>query len=175
MNKILLDCGFYKGAVTRNLLRQGIIDKDWLVHAFEPNPEIDIEEIAKEFPMTVKTHKKAVWIKDGKADFTISERANASHLEGTSGHCPKTTVEVPTIDFSSFVSKLPKAFIWCNMDIEGAEYKVLEKMIKDKTIDKINVLEIEFHDRFMADCNFEDSMKLKHDIEKRGIKVIAEE
>jgi len=173
--KILLDCGFYTGAATRNLLRQGVIDKDWVVYAFEPNPEIDIEEIVKEFPMKVETHREAVWTKGGTKDFKVATRANASHLKGTAGHDPKNIVRVPTIDFSSFVANLPEAFIWCSMDIEGAEYKVLEKMIKEGTIDKINVLEIEMHDRFVADYTFEDSEKLKKDIRERGIKVITEE
>jgi len=173
--RILLDCGFYYGAATRNLLRQGVIDKKWLIHAFEPNPEIDIKKVAEEFPLKIETHQEAVWIKNGKVSFTISIRDNASHIKGTCGHCPKKTVKVTSIDFSSFVAKLPKAFIYCSMDIEGAEYKVLKKMIKDKTIDRINVLETEYHDRFMDKYPIEDWNKLKNDIRKRGIKVISEE
>ena len=57
------------------------------------------------------------------------------------------------------------------MDIEGAEFAVLEKMLKENTIDKINILDIEFHHRLMNDKTPDDARELIRQIKERGVKI----
>jgi hypothetical protein len=54
------------------------------------------------------------------------------------------------------------------LDIEGAEYVVLRKMIKDKTIKMVKSLYVEFHgDRFSVST--EDHNSLLKELKRNGI------
>ena len=56
-------------------------------------------------------------------------------------------VRVSSIDFSEFLMKELKAddVVYCKMDIERAEFAVLLRAIKTKSIAKVNFLDIEWH------------------------------
>lgn len=158
---IYIDCGYYMGMAFEKYIKDA--PGGWTIYAFEPNLEIEV-------PKGVR--RKAVWIKDGEMQFQISGRKDAAALKGESSHPDGSKeITVKTIDFSKFVGKLPNDYIICSMDIEGAEFPVLEKMIKDGTIDKINELDIEFHHRLRLDKNPEDSQELIDKITERGVKV----
>lgn len=152
---IFLDCGFYAGVALHKYIDAGVVDNSWKVYAFEASPEIEINT----YPW-VEVIRKAVWTDTGEVTFQIGGRNDASSVQGTSGHGNPKLVTVPSIDFSHFVAKLPKGFIICSMDIEGSEYRVLEKMLNKGTIDRINILDIEFHDRLMLDKTIDDSQEL---------------
>ncbi len=168
---ILLDAGFYAGKALEQYIDRGIVDDTWTVYAFEPNPDIDIEKQVERFNLPVDIIKKAVWIKDGKVKFQIGGRDDSASIQGTTGHTTPKIVKVPSIDFSKFVSKLPDVYTICSMDIEGSEFRVLEKMLKEHTIDKIDFLDIEFHHRFMNGYSPEDAEELIKQIKSRGVKV----
>jgi hypothetical protein len=55
------------------------------------------------------------------------------------------------------------------MDCEGSEFPILEKMLKDGTIKKITLLDIEFHHRIMADYDSDDAHDLLNRIRKEGV------
>lgn len=161
IKRIFLDCGFYIGNATKMYQDKGLIDKSWTVYAFEPHPRKDTEAVLEaRLPIKVQLIEKAVWTKDGEAGFLLKGREDAHHMDydGPSEGDKQVTCE--TIDLSKFVDELPEAFIVCSMDIEGAEFAILEKMLADNTISKINVLDIEFHHRLMNDYTLEDSQKL---------------
>jgi FkbM family methyltransferase len=171
MKHIYLDCGFYSGMTLQRYLDKGIVDKSWIIYAFEPNEELK----KREFPVDIIMSNAAVWIKDGTVTFDIGGREDSSCIEGTAGHTDPKKIKVPSIDFSKFVRELPEAYIACSMDIEGAEFKVLEKMLEEHTIDKIDFLEIEFHHRLMNGYEPEDAEKLIKQIEERGVKIKLKE
>ncbi len=173
MKNIYLDCGFYRGITLRRYVDNGIIDKSWDIYVFEPNTDLNVKQhIADHFgDLPVQLIEKAVWTKGGKVHFHIAGREDAASVEGTSGHDTPKEITVQAVDFSKFVAKLPEAYIICSMDIEGAEFTVLPKMIKDGTIDKIDLLEIEFHHRLMTDYVPDDARKLIKEVEKHGVKV----
>jgi uncharacterized protein YfeS len=64
----------------------------------------------------------------------------------------KIKKEIDCFDFSKYVKDNFKVddYIVCKLDIEGAEYPVLEKMIKDETIPYIKKLYVEFHSNFFT-------------------------
>ena len=158
--KIFIDCGFYSGGALRHYIDAGIVDDTWVVYAFEPNPDIETKEQIKQYPVKIQLYNKAVWTKNTTLDFHISGRNDAAGVKDLTGHTDPKEVQVKAINFSKFVSDLPEAYIICSMDIEGAEYRVLEKMLTDGSIKRINILDIEFHHRLMIEANQEDSQKL---------------
>lgn len=163
---IYLDCGFYVGNALKQYMERGEVDASWAIHAFEPNPDIEIDN-----PLVI-LHREAVWTDDGEVTFVIAGRHDAASIKDTSGHeVGSREVTVKSIDFSKFVKELPKGDVICSCDIEGAEFLVLEKMLEEDTIDRIKILDIEFHHRLMTDKTEEDSQKLINEIEKRGVEV----
>lgn len=173
MRRIFIDCGFYVGNEVKKYLESKTINKKWEVYAFEPATHIDLKAQVERHPIKIELIKKAVWIKNEKLKFWISARDNASYVEGTGlFNAPDKEITVQAIDFSKFVAKLPEdARIICSMDIEGCEFPVLEKMLKDGTIDRISILDIEFHHRMLPDKTEEDARKLIEQIKARGVKV----
>lgn len=159
---IYIDCGFYVGKALEKYQELGLVNSDTTIYAFEANPELVVPDYVR---------AEAVWTDDKGVTFQIGGRNDASSIKGTSGHGDPKLVRVPSLDFSKFVSKLPDDYIICSMDIEGSEYKVLEKMLEEKTIDKIDFLDIELHHRMMSDYTEEDSQELINKLLARGIAV----
>lgn len=154
---IFIDCGFYVGNALKIYQDAGIVDDTWMIYAFEPNPNI---------PVPAFVVRAAAWTEDGEVGFKIQGREDAARVD------PEAELEVRAIDLSKFVADLPEDdYIICSMDIEGAEFPVLRKMLKDHTIDRINILDIEFHHRLMLEETPEDAEKLINEIEARGVKV----
>jgi FkbM family methyltransferase len=170
---IYVDCGFYIGINLKQRIDAGEIDDTWTIYAFEPSTFINIDDQIERFlPIKINLIKKAVWIKGGKAEFKIAERSDASHIVNTSMAPSTETIVVDTIDFSKFISELPdNSNIICSMDIEGAEFTVLEKMISDGTLQRLNELDIEFHHRLMPDKTPEDAEKLIDEVKRLNIKL----
>lgn len=171
---IFLDCGFYAGSVLRRYLDAQTVDDSWTIYAFEPNRTLPLEETLKKFP-SINLIRKAVWIKDGVVNFHIGGREDSACVHGTASHSSFKTIRTPAIDFSKFVDDLPDDYIICSMDIEGAEFKVLRKMIKDKTIDKIDELDIEFHHRLMPDEDDNSTREIIKEIKNRKVRLQMKE
>lgn len=169
---IFIDAGFWEGRALEIYKQKGLVDDSWTIYAFEPNPVLDVQHDIDRIGLPVKFIKKAVWTEDGRKTFKISGRPDAASLTGTSGHGDSQIVRVQTIDFSKFVSNLPNEPIICNMDIEGAEFFILPKMIEDGSIDKIDILEVEFHHRLMADYEKSDSENIITELYRHNVKVI---
>ena len=76
-------------------------------------------------------------------------------------------VEVDSIDFSKWIldNFQKDDFIICKMNIEGAEYNVLEKMLIDGSIDYIDKLYMSWHWR-----KLEGFPKQKHDQIAKAVK-----
>lgn len=161
-----LDCGYFEGHTTKRYLDSGLIDESWDMFLFEPNPDIEINILeSKVVPM-------ATWIKNGKVKFEISGRRDSASISNTTGHTDPKVIEVKSLNFPKFVSLLPEGFVVCSMDIEGAEFEVLEAMLKDNSINRIGLLDIEFHHRFMGDdYKHEDAQDLTDRIMARGVAV----
>jgi FkbM family methyltransferase len=82
----------------------------------------------------------------------------------------KIFYSVDSVDFSLLVQRLsrPDDYIVIKMDIEGAEYKVLRKMLADGIFRLIDEIYIEFHERFVLDESPEANRALMEAIEKQG-------
>ena len=131
--------------------------------------------------------KQAVWIADEEVDFyvvSVDKYGNEDMRTGASTLCEEKnkwnlqshreaqTKKVQAIDLSSWILKnfSEKDNIILKMDIEGSEYDVLEKMIKDGSIYLINELWIEFHPK-KAKINQNRHNILNKSIDSLGIKI----
>jgi len=165
--KIFIDCGYYVGKALEYYAP--LMDETWKVYAFEPYENLPTNE--NRFPFEVELIRKAVWTHDGKTRFRIGGRNDSSHISDLHPESSGTEDIVDCINFSRFVKELPDTTIVVSMDIEGAEFPVLEKMLKDGTAKKITLLDIEFHHRVLKDKTPEDASLLRRSLEGEGILV----
>lgn len=181
MKNVFIDCGFHHGEGLTHFIDMLGIDQTWEVHCFEPNPECHtLERIRGLMELCLSDrlvfpHRKAVWIKDGTVNFSqenweISNSGSPKNpcvLDGWASCITELNkawpglmppIEVPCIDFSKFllerrVFHFGKCEIYCKMDIEGAEFAVLRKMLKDGTVKYFKKLWVEFHERYIPGEN----------------------
>ena len=90
-----------------------------------------------------------MWIEDGKKDFYLGHEASSSLIYGkTRGRLDfDNPIEVETIDLGKWISNnfTENDYIILKMDVEGAEYEILNKMLNDGSIKYVDKLYIEFH------------------------------
>jgi hypothetical protein len=94
-------------------------------------------------------YNKALWDKECEKDFWLGRGCNhsgASLLSGK-GYLGEEQTKVQCIDFGKWIidNFQQEDYIHLRMDIEGAEYTVIPSMIKDKSINYINCISLEFH------------------------------
>ena len=166
--KIFIDCGYYRGKALEYYAP--FMDETWEVIAFEPRADLGVQSSFERSPFDIEWYQIAVWTENGDIDYVIPNREDSAHILKDRGVAENEVIKkVSSIDFSQFVDSLPEeATIVVSMDIEGAEFPVLKKMIKDGTIERISLLDIEFHHRLIPGMTREDSDHLRREIEVRG-------
>ena len=195
--KLFIDCGTNLGQGLKKFHKKFNLlnNKEWLIYCFEPNSEIKQEVI---FPNTnnIIFENKAIWIEDKLLEFR-KQGHNKDNLIGLGSklecvekiknpsNCYYKIDLVQGINFSNFLKELnnkyPKADIYVKMDIEGAEFEVINHLITEKTIKYIKELYCECHGRFKFDISEhknpeiiikinEIENQLKENVEKNGVK-----
>lgn len=149
MNKIFIDAGANDGCSVKKFRQMFDPKNKFMIYSFEIDP------LFSTYFCNIKNHvfiNKAVWVKNGKQKFyrsnSIFRDGGTLIKEKMSGNLDKNNpILVETIDFSMWVIKnfSVEDYIILKMDIEGAEYKVISKMIKDGSFSYINELYIEWH------------------------------
>lgn len=144
MRKIFLDCGAHIGESVRRFQELYPDHEDFQMFCFEPQSEIKRSDVT--------VIKKAVWIEDGTVDFFpagVSPAGSTLLRDKTTWKVSKTPIQVPCLDFSRWVARKFNStdLIVLKLNIEGAEYGVLEKMLADKTLDMIDRLYVSWHFR----------------------------
>jgi FkbM family methyltransferase len=144
-----IDCGAWNGYSVEIFRKKYDRRCRYFIFSFEVNPFF-----TENFPHFDKHQlfKQAVWIYDGDVNFYIDsskKRAGSTIIkEKTSGILDeKNPIKVKCIDLSKWIiaNFNPDDKIILKLDIEGAEYQVLNKMIRDGSIDYIDQLFIEWH------------------------------
>ena len=146
---VFLDCGAHCGESILRAKRQfGAHTK---VISFEPIPYF-AEEIRKIWidDESVDIVNAAVWIEDGVDEFQISSTITdgSTLLKVPVEEGEYLSIQVSTFDFSNFLKQFKeKDFkLIVKFDIEGAEYHVLNKMIKEGTIRYVDEFWGEWHE-----------------------------
>jgi FkbM family methyltransferase len=151
---VFVDCGGNDCAgVKKYLSKMRPFDK---VYVFEPNPVFNDSYQGSEFTLI----KKAVWTEDGILPFYVSKddrQIGSSLLENklckVAGELKPfwhdACLMTECVDLGAWLKKLPPCHLTLKLDIEGAEYPVLWKMVRDESIKLVSKLYVEFHDDTM--------------------------
>ena len=169
MNKVFIDCGYHFGEKMAAIGEWcGCQHGDWETYAFEANPLCKIQERISQHPWKITAFNKAVWIADGESVFNCEGIGEGSTLESLSSKQPYSTQQtIETIDFSKFISQFRgRDRVFVKMDIEGAEYSVLRKLIQDDNMSIITELNIEWHWRALAEESLETTEQLLKEVKK---------
>jgi len=148
---VFIDCGAHCGESILRAKRQFGINTR--IISFEPIPYF-AKEIKKiwENDESVDVVNAAVWIEDGISEFqlssTITDGSSLLKVPIKEGEGEYLSIQVNTFDFSNFLKQFKeKDFkLIVKLDIEGAEYQVLSKMIKEGTINYIDEIWGEWHE-----------------------------
>lgn len=164
--KIFLDCGTHLGQGIEETSKLIRIDDTWEVFTWEANPHTFNKFPVEKFSYLTKLTRfqKAINDFDGSIDLNIHSveeknlkdsgmgssiidlnewnEVNNIHEGSFTG-----TQKIECIDFSKWIQSncSEEDYIIVKMDIEGAEYQVLEKMIADDTLKYIHFIYIEWH------------------------------
>jgi FkbM family methyltransferase len=170
---IAIDCGANLGAVTDVLSRGGAE-----VHAFEPNPDAFRHLAARVGGRAnVHLHPKAVHDHDGRMQLYFHlnyarnpERFSAgSSLIGEKRNVDETGgIAVEVVDLAAFVQRLGRPVKLVKIDVEGAEYAILEALIARGVIDRIERVFVETHAHAIPSLA-EADRRLRATIAARGL------
>lgn len=142
----------------------------WDIYTFEPNPYILLNEMFKNVKNLTKINK-AVWINEnnlqfickGKKDKSMREKYGEERFQGGGSqidesqknynipsHVEVDYITVEAINFSNFLKEMADKYkeIIVKMDIEGAEFQIIDHLIENDTLKLIDELYIETHGRF---------------------------
>jgi len=149
MKKVFIDCGSRDGDAIKRFMKTPEYDSEFVLYAFEPLKTLFT---ANREIKNIKFSNQAIWTKDGTIDFYVSRKkamwGSTLIKNKTSGNIDKEhPVQVPCLDFSQWILNNFSIddYVVVSMDIEGAEYDVLEKMIKDGSVKYIKKMYVEFH------------------------------
>lgn len=149
MRKIFLDCGTHYGEGLTNFIDTYKMDSTWEIYSFEPNKYLWKQHYENNPYNNINYINKAIYINDNNITFNIAyPNTDASSIFGNHiGDYLYEKVETQCLDLSKFIIEnfSKEDFIIVKMDIEGAEYVVLRKMIEDGSLQYINELYVEFH------------------------------
>ena len=175
--KIFIDLGAYNGDTLKGALK---LYKNFdIFYAFEPLPE-NFEKLDKTFGNAARVVllNAAADVEEGEKKFYLAN--NSKKLGGSlcsdKSNCFKDKTElVKTVDISKFIMDkfTPKDKIILKMDVEGKEYDILEKMIKDGSIRYINRLFCEWHYKRLSSMEDRHENTIKR-LNKLGFRLTGE-
>ena len=127
-----------------------------VLYGFDPWPAL-VEGETDVDGTRVVLERKAAWIEDGEIEFarvrglrgwdsTVMKAKNSRHEWTGAGE----VIRVPCFDFSSWLRGLGEHPV-VKIDVEGAEFPILERLHEDGTDALIAELLVEWHDEKMAD------------------------
>jgi len=122
------------------------------VHSFEPNPVV-FAELARQtarYP-NIKIYNKAISDETGTAKLFFEDARRGRYYDGATLVSGKSNVtydhhtDVATISFGDLLDEIGRDVTVVKMDIEGAEYRVLDAMLASGRMDAIKKVYVECH------------------------------
>lgn len=187
MRKVFIDCGFHHGEGLQQFIKMLAMDAGWSIYCFEPNPSCEAlsrlgHEVLQPFFSRdqIRLFDAAIWIHDQGVEFSqehyveredgAPEDRNMTDGWGSSVTALQADIDgyghpisVPSVDLSKMLKTFSGSEVYVKMDIEGAEFPVLRKMLADDTVKHIKKLWVEFHDRFIPG----ESLQTRDDLIKQ--------
>lgn len=155
---LIIDAGGYNGEWSSEMIsRYGCKSE-----IFEPVPEFyeNCENYFKDND-TVKLHKLALGGQDRKTIFNLSDNGTSEPI----GFSESKSIEVNVLDALKLFESLGSKQIACfKLNIEGAEYEVLERIISTNKLPQCDSFLIQFH---RQPKNYQSRfLKIKENLEK---------
>ncbi len=149
MRKFLIDCGAYSSSTVEDFYENRFFrhrsDQDeYIIYCFEPN----VGRPWSQQRPNVYLSRAAVWDREGSVRFCANDITDASSFSCFNGFNLEEVGRVPTIRLSRWVRHMMcnSDYIVLKLDIEGAEYDVLEDFRMTGTDSWLNELYVEFHE-----------------------------
>jgi len=172
--KFFIDAGGNNGCSVRHFRKNHDKDKSFRIITFEPRSAWNNKYEG------FKNHElinKAVWNEDGTMDFLVDKRKGSGGstliAEKNSGKLDrKNPSKVETVRLSTFISSNTEEndLIYLKLDIEGAEYVVLEDLIETGVINRVDKLFIEWHSRKLKGNDWSSrEKKIKNHLKEIGL------
>lgn len=172
IRKFFIDCGAWTGDSIKGFKKY---HHGFEIYGFECEPRLTEDLIDLSETLGFHFINKAVWINDksinlypGQGDLTQSSSLHKSKRKYIDRNNP---VKVGAIDFSKWILDNFKKedYIVCKMNIEGAEYRILPKMLKDGSIDYIDKLYMSWHWRKVKEFTKEEHDRIVEEVAKRTV------
>lgn len=152
MRNVFIDCGANIGKISLEFKDK---NPSYEFYLFEPDPALipHLTKISNE--NNFKLIEKAVWTENCKKTFYFGKNTEGNTLliekerDLRRPEKIRKEIEVECIDFCEWIQNnfSKEDNIYVKMDIEGAEYVLLNKALEDGTIEYIDTLDVEFHIR----------------------------
>lgn len=150
MKNVFIDCGAHTGLSVDYFLKNFPDSDTYEIHSFECSPAIakDLKKSILKYS-NVYAYEAAVWIHNNTDKFYLGNTYSSTLCkEKHTGNIDvNNPIEVQCIRLSDFIQNnfSINDNIILKLDIEGAEYKVLDDLINTNIISYINVLYGEWH------------------------------
>lgn len=175
-NDIAIDCGAHAGWVSLKMAERGAT-----VYAFEPNPTMFaiLQDRFRHNPR-VTCLNKAVWDRNGTmrlylypgSDTDPVNHAYASSIFGNNPIIdPNLYVDVVVIDLTEFIRSLGRRVKLLKIDIEGAEFELLDKIIRMDLHTVIDRIVVETHEWLFPESEQKLTL-IKEQMAAKGIRNI---
>lgn len=175
-NSICIDCGANVGIITEQFANRGATVYsfepykpcyDVLVEKFKNNPKVHIfNKGVMDKNTTMKLYKFEYQQYD---DLFFSQ--GASMYKSNMEVDPDSYDEVEVINLIEFIKSLNTRIDILKMDIEGAEFDILELLIKENLYNKINHILVETHEETIPEIR-ESAERVRKSIADKNIKNI---
>jgi len=175
MKKVFIDGGGNNGNSVDFFLANYPNAFEFEVHSFECHPKM-YEQLKEKESAKVHTYCKALADSEGIQTFYLSVSDFGSTLNKTkiTGKISeKRTIQVQAVDISKFITSnfTPEDFIILKLDIEGAEYPVLRRLLDTEVIQYVDVLYGEWHQQKLKDVTEEEHLQLVEELQEVGLEM----
>lgn len=172
MKKILIDLGSHKYEGLSKLIKDGIVDNSFFVYCYEANPNV-FREAKNTFSFEyLESYNEAVSNFDGEATLNLDESQisqgcniiadppSEDVLWKTKYKWTPTNIKCVSIDTVLERCNLNEEdIVLVKCDIEGSEFEVLEMLLKNKNLNNIKQIFVEWHERFWHPNEKEKELK----------------
>ncbi len=177
---VFIDGGAHRGQTIRAFEKSDLwAAHDWDIYAFECNPRLAAfleEKFADR--MDVKIINKAMWIHSQGVEFYSGKTDLGGNVIGNR-YTKKTIgkIRVASVDFGDWLKEnfTLADTVYVKLDIEGAEYALLDKMLRDRSVRYVDKFFLEFHSAIMDSITEAKDRELLEKIRGLGIPVETKE
>ena len=150
---LCIDLGANVGSITRQMALTGAD-----VISFEPDPGAyaSLEEAVHDLPNVTLVHKAAGHQADSlllrrspkwSADDPSAHTEGSSLVHGEQDADDTNTLRVDVVDIIAYISSLDRDVRILKMDIEGAEWEILKRLVDHPILSRIDSVFVETHER----------------------------